>query len=107
MFITVIHTAFEDQPETVARVEALGDTVQECLEYAYRWTQNIEGSWSIKDGNPDNNPGVTVLKDLHVAEDGKKWGHRSTSVRDRMRVEGANDLWEVASIGFKMVDKAA
>ena len=107
MFITVFHTAFEDQPVKIARVEALGDTVEQCLEYAYRWTQNIEGSWSIKNGNPDNNPAVTVLEDLHVAEDGQEWGHRSTSVRDRMQVEGANDVYEVASIGFKLVDKAA
>ena len=107
MFIKVIHKAFEDQPETVARVEALGDTVEQCLEYAYRWTQNIEGSWSIKDGNPDNNGAVTVLKDLHVDLDGKAWGHRSTSVRDLMQVEGAKQTWEVASIGFKLVDKAA
>ena len=107
MFIKVIHKAFEDQPETVARVEALGDSVQECLEYAYRWTQNIEGSWSIKDGNPDNNGAVTVLKDLYVDDAGKRWGHRSTSVRDLMQVEGANSTYEVASIGFKLVDKAA
>ena len=107
MFIKVIHKAFEDQPETVARVEALGDSVQECLEYAYRWTQNIEGSWSIKDGNPDNNGAVTVLKDLYKDEDGKSWGHRSTSVRDLMQVEGANSTYEVASFGFKLVDKAA
>ena len=107
MFIKVIHQAFEDQPATVARVEALGDTVEACLEYAYRWTQNIEGSWSIKDGNADNNGAVTVVKELYTDPSGKTWGHRSTSVRDLMQVEGAKQTWEVASIGFKLVDKAA
>lgn len=103
MFIKVIHRAFEDQPETVARVEAQGDSVEECLEYAYRCTQNIEGSWSIKDGNADNCAGVTVLKDLYVDDRGKTWGHRSTSVGDLMQVEGANREYRVAGVGFERV----
>ena len=103
MFIKVIHQAFEDAPYEAARVEAQGKTVDECLEYAYRYTQNIEGSWSIKDGNADNNAGVTVLKDLYVDDAGKTWGHRSTSVNDLMVVEGTNAQYRVAGMGFERV----
>ena len=50
-----------------------GMTLNEKLEYAYRWTQNIMDSWSLKmpmDGNDD----VTVMGELHVDENGQKWG---------------------------------
>ena len=73
--VAVIHTAFEDKPSTVAFVNVKEDmTLIEKLEYAYRWTQNIMDSWSLKmpeDGNDD----VTVMGDI---SDG--YGLRSTSV---------------------------
>ena len=47
MKIEVIHAAFEDQAETVATVEYVGK-IDSGLEYAYRWTQNIMDSWSMK-----------------------------------------------------------
>ena len=103
MFIKVIHKAFEETPYEAARVEAVGKTVDECLEYAYRYTQNIEGSWSIKDGNADNNGAVTVLKDLYVDDKGKTWGHRSTSVNDIMQIEGSDVQYRVAGMGFERV----
>ena len=47
--VAVIHTAFEDTPRTVAFVKTKeGMTLNEKLEYAYRWTQNIMDSWSLK-----------------------------------------------------------
>ena len=47
MKITVVHKAFEDTPQVVAEVEAPHSVVEEALEYAYRWTNNVMGSWSI------------------------------------------------------------
>lgn len=65
------------------------------LEYAYRWTNNIEGSWSRKLGG-DANEAVTVLVQR---EDGR--GLRSTSMFDRMEIDGAE--YEVDMCGFKKV----
>ena len=48
MQVAVIHKAFEDTPRTVAFVDVADDMqVEEALEYAYRWTNNVMGSWSI------------------------------------------------------------
>ena len=95
--VAVIHTAFEDKPSTVAFVNVKEDmTLIEKLEYAYRWTQNIMDSWSLKmpeDGNDD----VTVMGDI---SDG--YGLRSTSVGDQMLV--GNKKYVVASFGFKTLD---
>ena len=79
--VAVIHTAFEDKPSTVAFVNVPEDmTLIEKLEYAYRWTQNIFDSWSLKmpeDGNDD----VTVMGDISSG-----MGLRSTSVGDQILV---------------------
>ena len=97
MKIEVIHAAFEDQAETVATVDYVGK-ITDGLEYAYRWTQNIMDSWSMKMPQ-DGNDAVTVVKPLHKDEQGKAWGHRSTSVGDYMRVGG--ELYRVAGCGFE------
>ena len=98
--VAVIHTAFESKPSTVAFVNVKEDmTLIEKLEYAYRWTQNIMDSWSLKmpeDGNDD----VTVMGDI---SDG--YGLRSTSVGDQMLV--GNKKYVVASFGFKTLDGEA
>ena len=98
--VAVIHTAFEDKPSTVAFVNVKEDmTLIEKLEYAYRWTQNIMDSWSLKmpeDGNDD----VTVMGDI---SDG--YGLRSTSVGDQMLV--GNKKYVVASFGFETLDGEA
>jgi hypothetical protein len=101
MKITVVHKAFEDTPQVVAEVEAPHAVVEEALEYAYRWTNNVMGSWSRKqeifeDGsaNGDLNANVTVKAPLH--EGGM--GLRSTSVGDMMHVDGRS--FEVAGMGF-------
>ena len=101
MKITVVHKAFEDTPQVVAEVEAPHAVVEEALEYAYRWTNNVMGSWSRKqeifeDGsaNGDLNANVVVKAPLH--EGGM--GLRSTSVGDMMHVDGRS--FEVAGLGF-------
>ena len=72
-----------------------GHNVTEVLEYAFRWTNNLMGSWSKKIGE-DANDDVTVLVER---EDGL--GLRSTSMFDRMEVNGVE--YEVGMVGFKEV----
>ena len=79
------------------------DSVEEALEYAYRYTNNVMGSWSIKERelggmpNGDFNDDVTVL---YTRQDGM--GQRSTMMGDRMIVDGV--VYEVAAMGFKKVE---
>jgi len=100
--VAVIHTAFEDTPRTVALVEVGSRTGTDALEYAYRWTQNIMDSWSLKmpeDGNDD----VTVMAELPVSKrTGERMGLRSTSVGDQMLL--GTKKYRVAGFGFKEVD---
>jgi hypothetical protein len=104
MQVAVIHTAFEDSPRTVAFVDVPDNTeTNEALEYAYRWTNNVMGSWSRKeevfeDGetNGDFNPNVTVMAPL---ENGM--GLRSTSMGDQMLV--GTKKYKVAMLGFEEI----
>jgi len=90
----------------VAEVKAIG-FAEDGLDYAYRWTNNVMGSWSIKEqylptrkGEPalngDYNNDVTVLTHR---PDGM--GQRSTMMGDRMVVDG--QTYEVAMAGFEKV----
>ena len=104
--VAVIHAAFGDTPHTVAFVDADPSmSLSEKLEYAYRWTNNVMGSWSIKkeffdDGEPngDFNPNVKVMAPLH--EGGM--GLRSTSVGDQILV--GNKKYVVAMMGFETLE---
>ena len=94
MRIAVFHKE-DDRFDRMATVHAPESDVMEALEYAYRWTNNINGSWSRDDieGNTDWRENVTDIAPLVNG-----MGHRSTSVRDRMLVEG--EWYEVACFGF-------
>ena len=95
--VAVIHTAFEDKPSTVAFVDVPEfPTLIEKLEYAYKWTNNIHGSWSLKIGN-DANPNVTVVGDISSG-----MGLRSTSVGDQMLL--GTEKYVVARMGFETLD---
>ena len=95
--VAVIHTAFEDTPSTVAFVDVPEfPTLIETLEYAYRWTQNIMDSWSLKMPE-DGNDAVTVVGDI---SDG--YGLRSTSVGDQILV--GTEKYLVAPFGFETLD---
>ena len=96
MKITVVHKAFEDAPQVVAEVEAPHAVVEEALEYAYRWTQNIVGSWSLKIGDDANN-NVTVMGDVSSG-----MGLRSTSMGDQILV--GNKKYVVAMMGFETLE---
>ena len=106
--VAVIHAAFGQTPQTVALVEVDDAmSVEEQLEYAYRWTNNVMGSWSIKSKvlssgeNGDYNENVTVMAPLPVDDRGQEWGLRSTSVGDQMLV--GNTKYEVSMLGFKEI----
>lgn len=95
--VAVIHTAFEETPRTVAFVDVGDRTGSDALEYAYRWTQNIMDSWSLKmeqDGNDD----VTVVGELPV-HDGQTFGLRSTSMGDHMLFGTVK--YKVGMVGFE------
>ena len=95
--VAVIHTAFEDKPSTVAFVKTKeGMSLNQKLEYAYRWTQNIMDSWSLKEPM-DNNDDVTVMGEI---VDGM--GLRSTSVGDQILV--GTEKYVVAPMGFTTLD---
>ena len=95
--VAVIHTAFEDKPSTVAFVNVKEDmSLSEKLEYAYRWTQNIVGSWSLKIGDDANN-NVTVMGDVSSG-----MGLRSTSMGDQILV--GNKKYVVAMMGFETLE---
>ena len=80
----------------VAVVDAYAfNEVEEALEYAYRYTNNVMGSWSLKIGEDANDDVEVLVK----REDGM--GLRSTSMFDRMEIDGVE--WEVAMMGFKLV----
>ena len=98
--VAVIHTAFEDKPSTVALVHTKeGMTLSEKLEYAYRWTQNIMDSWSLK-LPMDGNDAVSVMGDI---SDG--YGLRSTSVGDQILV--GTEKYVVAPFGFQTLEGEA
>ena len=95
--LAVIHTAFEDKPSTVAFVDVPEfPTLIEKLEYAYRWTQNIFDSWSLKMPE-DGNDAVTVMGDISSG-----MGLRSTSMGDQMLI--GNQKYVVAPMGFTTLD---
>ena len=70
-----------------------------ALEYAWRYTNNVMGSWSLKIGEVAND-NVTVLVER---EDGM--GLRSSMMGDRFEVDGID--YRVALAGFKEVEKVA
>ena len=84
-----------------AMVDAPDSSVEDALEYAFRRTQNIYGSWSMKLGL-DGNDIVTVLSPFRQDDKGKQWGHRSSMMQDRFQIVGGA-LYECAIMGFNLV----
>ena len=111
MKVTVIHMPHPADTEAeavrVAEVTIPAEITTEsaACEYAYRWTQNIMGSWSIQDGNADNNDNVKRLAPLH--EGGM--GLRSSMMGDHFIVHSDNtwshseegEVYECAMMGFE------
>jgi hypothetical protein len=108
MQVTVFHKDFETGAFVrVAVVNAPMDNEMDALEYVYRYTNNVDGSWSKKIGS-DANDNVEVVGELPVV-DGKTYGLRSSMMFDRFYVKGGS-AYEVAMMGFdelpEMVDVA-
>ena len=101
--VTVIHTAYEDEPKAVAKVEA-GPELSDmgALEYAFRATQNYPELWNtgpfLSNGEPNNeyNPDVTFMGDEKDATE-----VRSTVVGDELLYEGKR--YRVDEYGFKLI----
>ena len=106
--ITVIHAAFLDKdevPTAVAKVFTEGLDLFQATEYAYRYTNNVDGSWSMKIG-ADAQDNVEVIAPL-IMHNGQQFGLRSTSVGDIMLVDdgqGFQDYFKVAGFGFEPCD---
>ena len=84
----------------VAIVDAYAfNEVNEALEYAWRYTNNVMGSWSLKIGEDANDDVEVLVK----REDGM--GLRSSMMGDRFEVDGVD--YRVALAGFKRVEEAA
>lgn len=91
----------------VAEVK-VGDEIAdaEALEHAWRWTNNVDGSWSAGErnySNPDYNPNVKVVEKLYVDNEGKEWGHRSSMVGDHFGIANTSRVYKVAAAGFVQV----
>ena len=83
----------------VAAVDAWQfNDVNEALEYAWRYTNNVMGSWSLKIGEDANDDVEVLVK----REDGM--GLRSSMMGDRFEVDGVD--YRVALAGFKRVEAA-
>jgi tetrahydromethanopterin S-methyltransferase subunit G len=84
----------------VAVVDAYAfNEVNEALEYAWRYTNNVMGSWSLKIGEDANDDVEVLVK----REDGM--GLRSSMMGDRFEVDGVD--YRVALAGFKRVEEVA
>lgn len=86
-----------------------GFTLEAALEFAYYWTNNVEGSWSksqwAEDArNWDWNPNVEVLKPI-MTLNGVKYGHRSSMVGDRFILDDGThkSAYEVMPSGFRRI----
>ena len=90
--ISAFRGTFVNIPEDV-------QSTDDALEYAYRWTNNVMGSWSRTDieDNGDYNPNVTLMASL--GEGGM--GLRSTSMGDQMLI--GNKKYTVAAFGFEEI----
>ena len=117
-FVSVVHSAFNfdydkegklftTEPKLVALVDVADREGDSALEYVFCVTQNIEGSWSqgeelepYGDQNPDYNSAITVVEPL-PKDNGRTYGHRSTSVGDRLVFNGT--IYRVASSGFEII----
>lgn len=75
----------------------------EALEYAFRWTNNVEGSWSRPNlpNNSDANPAVRVIAKLPKVN-GEVRGLRSSMMGDIFMVN--DNIYLCAAIGWKPLE---
>ena len=116
MYILVTHREMNEsgvfgKDKEVAIVDAPDELdVIESLSYAFRWTNNVDGSWSkprtfqlssgeIIHDNGDYNERCNFIAEAHP----KGYGERSTSVGDLMTIKLSDgcSTWEVMPNGFR------
>lgn len=91
-----------DGYQLVANVYVEASSVEEALEAAFYYTNNVNGSWSkgerLDDGsiNGDYHENIIVW---NAREDG--WGHRSSMTGDIFYVSEEDATYECAFVGFK------
>ncbi len=101
----VRHIAFERENEQYDAASIIGDdkaSIKENLAFAYRWTQNLQDSWS-KNMKHDGHERVTCLVDLTG-----RMGLRSTSVGDTITMiheSGFKQVYQVAGVGFELIEE--
>jgi|SRR6056300_264467 hypothetical protein len=104
--VTVLHRdhSIEDAMNVVAEVTVDTTDVNEALNHAYRYTQNIDGSWSRKEGSDASD----TVKVMMERPDGR--GLRSSMIEDRFMVSGECLPWalndreyECVSTGFRLI----
>ena len=93
--LSVIVTHKSNIPYNAAEVNTPTNDINEALNYAFRWTQNISGSWSNKIGD-DANDNVKVL---YHNFDGS--GLRSSMVGDEFLADGKT--FKCMPLGFEEV----
>ena len=95
-------------PRHVANVRFEGEDIERALDYAWRRSNNIEGSWSrgmfLSDGshNPDYSLDVELLVGLPHHK-GRVYGLRSSMVGDVFVIESASrrEAYRVGRFGFE------
>ena len=101
----VKHIAFEcrDEQYDAASITVDGEaSIKDNLGFAYRWTQNLQDSWS-KNMEHDGHERVTCLVDLTG-----RMGLRSTSVGDTITMiheSGFKQVYRVEGIGFELIEE--
>jgi hypothetical protein len=110
LLVNAYHHDFPNNPDAltlVARITVPDETpVDQALERAWRFIQNLDGSWSrgptLSDGssNGDYRPEIEVAAPLPVI-DGKTYGLRSTMVGDVFEI--GSRRFRVAPVGFREV----
>ena len=101
----VRHKAFESIGEQYDAASITVDdraSIEENLSFAYRWTQNLQDSWS-KNMEYDGHERVTCLVDLTG-----RMGLRSTSVGDTVTMiheSGFKQVYQVAGVGFELIEE--
>lgn len=99
MKITVLHARSFLAPQLVASVDGGDRDELQSLDHAWRYTNNVDGSWSKKIGE-DASDSVEVLVDMSAQE----YGLRSSSVGDFFYCHDSDQMYKVAMIGFEQID---
>ena len=66
----------------------------------YRLTNNVDESWSRDFVGDHEHWSMTLEKPLEIDEEGKEWGHRSTSKHDIFRNNETGEMFILQGYGY-------